>query len=607
MRERQEILLGMGGVKLLRALRIYPTVYHMNEGHAAFLTLERIRELMQNDKLSFNEAYECVKATSVFTTHTPVPAGNDMFPPEMIHRYFAKYVQEVGIPMETLLSLGRQDPRDVREPFCMTVLALKLSAAANGVSRLHGKVARGMWARSWSGVPEDEVPIISITNGIHPRFWVSRDLASLYDRYLGPGWVTNPGDPAIWARIDQVPDAELWRTHERRRERLVNFARRRLVAQLQQRGAPKADIKTANEALDPEVLTIGFARRFASYKRATLFLSDPERLTRILTNKDGRVQMIIAGKAHPADNQGKDLIRRLIHYVRQFNVRNHLIFVEDYDINVARYMVGGVDCWLNTPRRPLEASGTSGMKAAANGVLNISIPDGWWCEAELLGENGWSIGRGETYDNPDEQDYVESQTLYEILEREVVPTFYDRGRDGLPRRWVERMKTAIRTICPVFNTHRMVEEYGELFYLPSTRRRNELRANDRERFRQLAAWKEKIRKSWDKVRFASVHSGPAESLPFGSSLSVTTEVFLHDLTPEDIIVEIYYGDVDAFGRLPAGKAIKMACAGKRDGGVYRFEGAVTCDKTGQLGFSLRVIPNHPDLAQKHETAMITWA
>jgi starch phosphorylase len=317
--------------------------------------------------------------------------------------------------------------------------------------------------------------------------------------------------------------------------------------------------------------------------------------------------LILAGKAHPQDTQGKELIRRIIHYTRQYDLRNNILFVEDYDINVARYMVQGVDCWLNTPRRPMEASGTSGMKAASNGGLNISIPDGWWCEAETLGANGWSIGRGESYENNDEQDRIESETLYELLEREIVPTFYDRGRDGLPRLWVQRMKTAIRTICPVFNTHRMVQEYAQRFYLPLAERRDALRANGRKRSLALADWKSKVRQNWGKVHFSSVESGPRDSLDFGSSLKVAANVYLDSLSPEDVTVEVYYGDIDPLGRVPHGRAVPMAFTGKQEDGMSRFEGSIPCDKTGQLGFSVRAIPHHPDLSNPQETTLITWA
>jgi starch phosphorylase len=606
-RIRQEIMLGQGGVLALHALGISPTVYHMNEGHAAFMTIQRAKELVKNEGLKVEEAIEAVKAASVFTTHTPVPAGNDVFSPDVMRHYFAPTWQELGMSEEQFLGLGRQDPLDTREPFCMTVLALRLSAGANGVSALHGAVARAMWARVWPHVPAEELPLTSITNGVHTQSWISRDLASLYDRYMGPGWVSSPEDQTIWKRIDEVPDAELWRTHERRRERLVNFARRRLTRQLTHRGLSRTEVAGASEALDPEILTIGFARRFATYKRATLLFSDPDRLTRLLKAEGRPVQIILAGKAHPADTQGKDLIRRIVHYARNAELDNHVVFIEDYDINVARYMVQGVDVWLNTPRRPMEASGTSGMKASANGALNISVPDGWWVEAEGLGENGWSIGRGETYRDPDEQDRVESEALYEILEKEVVPLFYDRGRDGLPRHWVARMKNAIRTICPVFNTNRMVQEYTERFYLPCTARRAQLYSDGSARAKALAAWKQHIRRNWDKVRVASTESGPTEGLLYGSSLQVMAEVVLGKLSMEDVTVEIYYGDTNGSDHVIDGRTMRMECVKKLHDGVYRYEGAITCEKTGLQGFTVRVIPNHNDLAQKHETALVTWA
>lgn len=607
MRIRQEIMLGIGGIHALRAMKIKPTTYHMNEGHSAFMALQRIRELVEREKLSFWEAAEAVKAGSVFTTHTPVPAGNDMFAPDMIARYFSKYCHDMGITMDELLAFGRQDPSDHREPFCMTVLALKESAYSNGVSRLHGEVARSMWMRTWHGVPLDEVPVTSVTNGIHIPFWISRDLAGLYDRYIGREWASNPDDPQVWDRIDDVPDAELWRTHERRRERMVDFARRRLVSQLKSRGAPQNEVQAANEALDPEVLTIGFARRFATYKRATLFLMDPERLARILSNPEMPVQMIIAGKAHPQDSQAKELIRHVIHFARRPDVRNRIIFIEDYDINVARYLVQGVDCWLNTPRRPLEASGTSGMKAAANGALNISILDGWWCEAVELDDVGWSIGKGESYADPSEQDRVESEALYEILEKEVVPLFYEQGRDRLPRRWIQKMKTSIRMICPVFNTNRMVQEYTRRFYLPCTLRRNALRAEDRKRTRELARWKRTVRQNWGKVKVTKVDSGPRESLPFGTTLQVTAEVYLDSLKPQEVFVELYYGDIDRNDEIANGKTTPMECTKDLGKGMFRFEGGVPCEKTGMQGFMVRLIPKHDDLANKHETALITWA
>jgi starch phosphorylase len=503
--------------------------------------------------------------------------------------------------------MGRQNPADSHEPFCMTVLAIKLSTYSNGVSKLHGDVARDMWKTIWTGLSEEEVPITSITNGVHVPFWISRDLATLYDRYMGPGWTLNANDGDVWKRIDDIPDTELWRTHERRRERLVGFARRRLLTQLTNRGVPQGEVLASSEALDPEVLTIGFARRVATYKRTNLLLMDPDRLKRLLLNPEHPLQIIIAGKAHPQDTQAKELIRRVIHFARDPEVRNRIIFIENYDINVARYMVQGVDCWLNTPRRPMEASGTSGMKAAANGALNISIPDGWWCEAELLGENGWSIGKGENYKDPDEQDIVESEALYEILEKEVVPMFYERGSDGVPRKWVQRMKKAIGTCCPVFNTHRMVSEYGNRFYVPCTARRNVLKNDNRSRLLALSAWKQKVASCWRNVHFTKIESAAAENLPYGTKLSVTVELYLDQLSETDVVVELCFGKVSRMNEVVNGEIAPMAFVSRLDGHVFRFEGSIPCNKTGLQGFTARVIPAHEDLAQKHETCLVTWA
>ncbi len=607
MRIRQEIMLGMGGVLALHAMDIYPSCFHMNEGHSAFMTLQRIKDLIFADNLTFEQAAESVKAGSLFTTHTPVPAGNDMFEPAMIEYYFKKYCEDVGISMDQLIALGRQNPADTNEPFGMTVLALKLSAGANGVSKLHGQVARNMWNLAWKNVPEHEVPIDSITNGIHTRFWVSRDMAELYDRYLGPEWSLTPEDQSIWDRIDEVPDTELWRMHSRRRERLVHFARRRLVQQLKKRGAPAIEIEQAAEVLDPDTLTIGFARRFATYKRGTLILHDRERLLRILKNATRPVQFIIGGKAHPADTTAKALIRDLIHFAHEAKVMHRLVFIEDYDINVTRYMVQGVDCWLNTPRRPMEASGTSGMKAAANGGLNISIPDGWWVEAESLGANGWSIGHGEMYASTEEQDQVESAALYEILEKDVVPMFYDRGSDDVPRAWMRYMKSAIRTCAPVFNTSRMVQQYAENYYAPFSRRRWELADNKRKRGLALAEWKERIREQWHTVKVVRKGCGGAEMLTFGDSLPVFAEVDLGKLKPEDVTVELYYGYLDKHGYIIEGQSVELQPGDTVKGTVKRFEGALPCESTGEQGFTVRVLPTHPDLAQKFEMALCTWA
>lgn len=607
-RVRQEIMLGMGGVIMLHELGIHPSVYHMNEGHSAFMALQRIKEVMQCDKLSFAQAVEAVKAASVFTTHTPVPAGNDRFPRSLMEKYFGKYCADVGISMDGFMALGRENPADANEEFCMTVLAIKLAAGANGVSKLHGEVAREMWHNVWPEVPIDEIPITSITNGVHTRSWISHEMGELYTRYLGPGWINNPDDQSIWEHVDEIPDAELWRTHERRRERLVEFARRRLYDQYKARNASSHELRMCQEVLDPEALTIGFARRFATYKRGNLILRDRERIKKIILATGRPVQFIIAGKAHPADTQGKQIIRDIQHFARDMDVRLNVIYIEDYDMNVARYMVQGVDCWLNTPRRPMEASGTSGMKAAINGALNISVLDGWWVEAVPLGPNGWSIGHGETYSSPEEQDAVESEALYDILEQDVAPLFYDRPTaDGLPRKWIERMKAAIRTCAPVFSTYRMVQEYSDRFYISCAERRAAMMANERKRAIELAQWKERVRNEWGNVRISDVRHEDRRGLVVGSRLGVSASVHLGSLTPEDVTVEVFAGPLDPDGIVRRGRSSEMRYTLEAEGNAARFQGEVLCTDTGQMGFAVRCIPSHPDLAEKHETSLIRWA
>ena len=385
MRIRQEILLGIGGYRALEALGLKPTVYHMNEGHSAFLGIERVVRLMETDELSFREAQILASSSLIFTTHTPVPAGHDYFPKTLMNRYFSDYVRRLGITVDGLMGFGRKHPEDDSEEFCMTVVALRLAAFSNGVSKLHGAVSRKMWSDVWPGVPELEVPVGHITNGVHFRSWVSFEMNQLYDRYLGPKWREEPADASLWQRIESAPASELWRTHERRRERLVSHARQRLRAQLIARGAAKSDVDAADEVLSPDALTIGFGRRFATYKRAALLLRDPERLARILNDPARPVQIIFAGKAHPRDEDGKKLIETIVTLAKQSEFRRKIVFLENYDMGIARYMVQGSDVWLNTPLRPLEASGTSGMKALANGVINVSTLDGWWDEA-------WHIG-----------------------------------------------------------------------------------------------------------------------------------------------------------------------------------------------------------------------
>jgi glycogen phosphorylase len=618
LRVQQEMMLGIGGYRALEALGIAPGVCHMNEGHSAFLALERTRRLMETHHLSFAEAREAASAGLIFTTHTPVSAGHDYFQADLMARYFAEYADSLGLQFRDFMALGRKAPDNDGEPFCMTVLALKLTQASNGVSKLHGQVSRRMWQTLWPDLPEDEIPIGYVTNGVHVQSWISREMAELYDRYLGPHWRDEPADESGWAKTRHISSGELWRTHEKRRERLVAFARRRLRQQLKRRGAPQAEIETADEVLDPDILTICFARRFATYKRATLLLRDPARLARILNDPARPVQIIFAGEAHPRDDAGKELIKQIVTLCRQPEFRRRCVFLEGYDLAVARSIVQGADVWLNTPRRPLEASGTSGMKAAANGALNLSTLDGWWDEAwrkagitaedDRAAPIGWAIGRGEDYDDPNYQDQVEAEALYEILERDVIPTFYDRGADKLPRRWIAQMKSSIGSLCHYFNTHRMVREYTERFYLPEGVRHQQFTADGMARAKALAAWKGRIRKSWSQVRIDAVSADSLTGLEVGNTIKVAAQIRLGALAPDDVLVELYVGLVDAENRIIEAQPVTMLPVGSEAAGNFRFEASsVVCCTSGLHGYTVRGLPRHPDLAAKFLPGLIVWA
>jgi starch phosphorylase len=632
MRIKQEIILSIGGYRALQALNLEPNVYHMNEGHSAFLALERTRHLMETQGLSFVEAREVASAGLIFTTHTSVPAGHDYFSPELMEYYFKDYIANLRLSQREALALGRQDPNNDNESFCMTVLALRMAQNSNGVSRLHGQVSRRMWQALWPGILEEEVPISHVTNGVHFQSWISQEMDELYDRYLGLRWREEPADQAVWQRVERIPAEELWRTLERRRERLIVFTRRRLRSQLERRGVPRVEVEAADEVLDPKALTIGFARRFATYKRATLLLRDPDRLARILSDPARPVQIIYAGEAHPRDNAGKELIQQIVHLARQKAFRNRLVFLEDYDMAIARYLVQGCDVWLNTPRRPLEASGTSGMKAAANGALNLSTLDGWWAEAweygsvgvwerESMGEIthtptlpyshtpiGWAIGRGEIYDNPAYQDQIEAETLYNLLEQEVVPIFYDQGANGLPRRWINRVKASLGTLCHFFNTHRMVREYTERFYLPAAVRYQKLTADGMTRAKVLAAWKARVQENWTQVRFETVETGPLTELQVGNQIHARAQIHLGALTPEDVRVEFYLGLVDADNKMREAQVTPMKPVRLVSEGRYLFEAnPIPCCKSGLHGCTVRIRPDHPDLMPQFLPGLIVWA
>ncbi len=603
MRIRQEILLGIGGVRALRAMGLSPTVYHMNEGHSAFLAVERIRALMNERNLAFPEAREQVFASNVFTTHTPVPAGNEVFGTELVRKYLHPVTEELKIPWQEFLSLG-QVPSGKVPDFGMTVFALRTAAFTNGVAKLHAETSRRMWSDLWPDLPEAEIPIRSITNGIHTRSWLSHEMGELYVRYLGPRFVEKPADDSVWQRLDAIPDGELWRTHQERRERLVFFVRKRLKGQLQRQGAGPASLRAADEVLSPDALTIGFSRRFATYKRANLLLHQPERLIRLLTNNERPVQIIFAGKAHPQDHPAKEIIKSVIHFASDPRIRERLVFLEDYDINVARYLVQGVDIWLNTPRRPLEASGTSGMKAAANGALNVSVLDGWWCEGYAL-DTGWAIGSGEVYQDPEEQDHVECEALFSLLEQEIVPLFYDRDKGGLPREWISLMKSSIRKLGAYFNTHRMVREYAERSYLPAHRSGVRLAGNDFAGAKGIAAWRARIASDWSKVSIRIEEAGKEKDMPVGGVVPVVVRARLGSLSPEDVSVEVCHGPLGTTGEIREGGVVPARWE-SRDGEEQVFRAEIPCKVTGRYGYMARILPRHPDLVNSLTPLLMTW-
>jgi starch phosphorylase len=605
LRVRQEILLGMGGCRALQAMGIDASVFHLNEGHAAFTLLERMRHLVEDEGLSLDEARDMVTSQSILTIHTPVPAGNDVFDRSLMEKYFRRCCERLGLGFDEFLRLGRRNPNDASEGFCMTVLGLRMTCRTNGVSKLHASVARNMWHEVWPHADRQDVPIGHITNGVHIPSYISRDLLRLYDRYLEPGWTEDPDNEKIWQRTEKIPDTELWRTHERCRSRLVYFARNRLAAQLRNRGASARELDLAQGVLNPEALTICFARRFATYKRATLVFKEPDRLARILAHSDKPVQLILAGKAHPADDTGKDLIRKILELVKEEPFRGRIVFIEDYDINVARYMVQGADVWLNTPRRPLEACGTSGMKAAANGALNLSVLDGWWDEG-YLGDNGWAIGSGEEYDNPVYQDDIESRALYDLLEETVRPLFYERGADDLPREWIHMMKRSIGTICPVFNSHRMVSDYIETSYVPCAVTSEELRADNYRVLKEMVAWKKGIKDDWGKIAVNSVEVRNEGRAVKGKDVEVFVTVDTAGHHPSELNVELLHGPIDLWENFKVRLITSLRAdeSSPPNNGNVLFSGLIPLSHTGLYGYVVRVTPRHPNLPSSQRLDLV---
>jgi starch phosphorylase len=605
MRMRQEIVLGIGGVKALKALGIDPEVFHMNEGHSAFLAMERIRRKVVEKKLEFYSALQIVASANIFTTHTPVPAGNDSFPREMMRKYFGDFAKELGIPFDELFSFG-QTRVDRSDPFSMTILALRMSRHSNGVSKLHGEVSRSLWKDVWNGVPVHEVPITSVTNGIHTKTWMAPEFSALYRKYLGE-WEERITEPDFWRKVIDIPDSELWETHQQLKHRLVEFVRERVRIRRERIGDSPEAIRNVNRILDPEVLTIGFARRFATYKRGALLFSDKERLKRLLNDTTRPVQFIFAGKAHPRDEGGRALIQEVYRFSREAGFENRVVFLEDYDSYIARRLVQGVDLWLNNPLRPMEASGTSGMKCAPNGGINLSVLDGWWHEG-FNGNNGWPIAAEISDGTVEFQSAVDANSLYQLLENQIIPLYYAKPDGKLPLAWLQLMRESIRSVTPVFNTHRMVKEYTERLYIPAARSHENFAQNGCEPATQLSQWKARMRKDWPQVRIHDVQVGnkDRQNILVGESLQVSAHIYLGDVDPNHVRVEAYHGEADNGGIKNPSVSVLNA-SGRNGDGSYLYQGSVPASESGAYGFSVRVVPTHPHLMQSHELRLIAWS
>lgn len=598
----QEMLLGIGGVRLLEALGIEPAVIHINEGHAAFCALERTRQLAERYHLSFHEAAEITRAQTCFTTHTPVPAGNEIFSLGLMEKFFVRYFPQLGISWDEFIQLGQAGNGAKDEGFSMTILGLRMSNHRNGVSQLHGSVARSMWQSLWNHVPTDEVPIIGITNGVHVHTWTSSEFAALYDRVIGPQWRLQPQDPTLWEAIMNVSDAELWSIHVRRRQRLLEAVRGHLERQTGYYDDEHR--RRAIAALHPNCLIIGFARRFATYKRSDLLFRNWDRLASILRNPSRPVVVLLAGKAHPQDYASKEMMQRILSGIRSAGLENHVIFLEDYDLGIARALVKGADVWLNTPRRPYEASGTSGMKAALNGVLHCSVLDGWWVEAARA-DNGFTIGGTETYASTDEQDNHESESLYQLLENDIVPMFFERDAAGVPRRWVQRMKMAIATLAAQYSTHRMLNDYHTMFYQPAAALVATMMESNASAARELFRWKSELPKRWQTLRVLSLDIPQQSHCRAGEPIPVRLVLDCGAMQPEELVVQVYYGPVTSHGEFLRASTANLLCVGK-EGTIATFEGSYTVTESGQHGIALRVLPFHQHVPNLVDLGFVLW-
>lgn len=605
MRIKQEIVLGMGGVKLLKTLGLNPTVYHMNEGHSSFLTLELIKDLMEEKKISFEMAKDITTSKTVFTTHTPVPAGNDIFPLDLVEKYFKDFWPKIGLSREEFLKLGMKPTEKLDNGFNMGILALKNAGKKNGVSKLHGAVSRELFGEVWPNIAANESPIGYVTNGIHTCSWLAQNLKELYNEYLIPYWQDNMQKDDVWKQIKDIPNEKLWNEHQARKMKMLKMVKENTTERLKRVGIPYEEIKEITSKINPNALTIGFARRFATYKRATLIFKDLERITQILNDSERPIQLIFAGKAHPLDKVGQDLIKYINELSMKPQFKGKIFVLENYNIGMSRYLISGCDVWLNNPRRPMEASGTSGQKASVNGVINFSVLDGWWAEGYDQ-TNGWTIGTNAEFTSYEEQDLADSESLYNTLENKIIPLYYENREENIPNNWVEIMKNSIITTGGKYSTQRMVIDYTNKMYIPLCNLYNTYYSN-LESVAEYSQWKSELNNSWNDIEIKQLNNLSDISMDAGNKINVECEVKLPNIKVENIEAQVYYGKIAENGMVDNIEIIPMKLKAKNVAEkVYTFEAKIELTTGGDYGYTFRVMPKHEMLLESSDLNLIKW-
>ena len=605
MRIKQEIVLGMGGVNLLRTLGLDPNIYHMNEGHSSFLLLEVIKNIIKEKKVSFDIARDITSAKTVFTTHTPVPAGNDIFPMELVEKYFKGYWTKLGIDKDTFLHLGTKPNDALDSGFNMGILALKIAGKKNGVSKLHGAVSRELFGDVWPAIAANESPITYVTNGIHTCTWLAPNLKELYNKYLIPYWQDNIQIQETWKKIDNIPNEILWEEHQARKNKLLKLVKENVTNNMKENGISYEEINEITSKLNPNALTIGFARRFATYKRATLIFRDLERITQILNNSEKPVQLIFAGKAHPADKEGQELIRYIKEISMKPQFKGKIFVLENYNIGIARYLVSGVDVWLNNPRRPMEASGTSGQKASVNGVINFSVLDGWWAEG-YDSKNGWTIGTNDEYSSYDIQDDADSNSMYTTLENKIIPTYYDKASNGISEKWLRIMKNSIISTGGRYSTSRMLCDYTDRLYMPLIDVYKKY-YSDLSEVANLNEWKTKMQINWGKIKIEQLNNMDNISIDAGNKIEVTCKVILPDISADNITVETYAGRITDKGTIENITIMPMDLIEKNEEKrEYIYKAKLELTTGGNYGYTFRVMPKHNMILDPENLNLIKW-